>query len=135
VKLLLDINVVLDVVLRRAPFVLDSAPLLSAIDAGRAQGYVATHTVTTAYYLVEKNQGVQNARAAIAEILRILEVVPTDGADLADALALGWRDFEDAVQAVCASKIEADFIVTRDLQDFRGSTVPAHDPAFVLTRL
>jgi predicted nucleic acid-binding protein len=50
-------------------------------------------------------------------------------------MALGWNDFEDAVQAVCATKAGADFIVTRDLQDFRASTVPAHEPAYILSLL
>jgi predicted nucleic acid-binding protein len=135
VKLLLDINVVMDVFLLRVPFVLDSAPLLAAVDDGKAEGYVAAHTVTTAYYLIAKNQGVQNARAAVAELLRMLRVVPAERADLHQALGLGWSDFEDAVQAVCASKVGADFIVTRDLQDFRASPIPAHEPAYVLSLL
>jgi hypothetical protein len=50
VKLLLDINVVLDVALNRMPFVVDAALALAAIDRGRAQGYVAAHTVTTVFY-------------------------------------------------------------------------------------
>jgi predicted nucleic acid-binding protein len=135
VKLLVDVNVVLDVALNRAPFAQDSAKLLTAIDYGRAQGYVATHTITTAYYVIAKNQGSAIAAAAIAETIRILDVVPAGRSDLSNALALGWRDFEDAVQAICASKIGADFIVTRDLHDFRGSAVPAREPAAVLPML
>jgi len=48
---------------------------------------------------------------------------------------MGWKDFEDAVQAVCASKVGADYIVTRDLHDFRGASVPVRTPAQVLTLL
>lgn len=55
--------------------------------------------------------------------------------DLSHALGLGWRDFEDAVQSVSASKIGANFIVTRNLQDFSDSPVPARDPASVLPML
>ncbi|HEX6042405.1 PIN domain-containing protein [Longimicrobium sp.] len=134
-KLLLDVNVVLDVALNRPPFVVDAALVLSAIDQGRAEGFVAAHTITTAFYIIAKNQGHQAAVTAVAEVLRILDVVPVDRAGLSHALRLGWRDFEDAVQTVSASKIGADFIVTRDLQDFSGSPVPARDPAFVLPLL
>jgi predicted nucleic acid-binding protein len=135
VKLLLDANVVLDVALNRMPFVVDAARVLTAIDSGRAQGYVAAHTVTTAFYVIAKNQGFQGAVAAVAEMLRILDVVPAERADLSQALSLGWRDFEDAVQSVSASKAGADFIVTRDLKDFRGAAVPARDPSFILPLL
>ncbi|HYW14124.1 MAG TPA: PIN domain-containing protein [Longimicrobium sp.] len=68
-------------------------------------------------------------------LLRILDVVPAERADLSHALSLGWRDFEDAVQTVSASKAGADCIVTRDLKDFRASPVPARDPAFILPLL
>lgn len=91
--------------------------------------------MTTAFYVIAKNQGAQGARTAVAELLRILDVVPAERADLSQALSMGWGDFEDAVQAVSASKVGADFIVTRDLRDFRDSPVPAREPGFVLAHL
>lgn len=133
--LLIDINVILDVALERAPFAKDAARLLVSVDRGRAKGYVATHTVTTLFYVVAKNRGADAATRVVSNMLRVLDVVPADRADLRDAISLGWKDFEDAVQAVCASKINADFIVTRDLSDFKKSQVPAVDPAGALARL
>jgi predicted nucleic acid-binding protein len=135
VRLLLDINVLLDVALKRPPFVTDAALVLNAIDLGRAQGFIAAHTVTTAFYIIAKNAGFQDAMTGVAELLPMLDVVPADRADLSQALALGWRDFEDAVQSVSATKVGADFIVTRDLHDFHGSSVPAREPSFVLPLL
>jgi predicted nucleic acid-binding protein len=135
VRLLLDINVVLDVALNRAPFVQDSAKLLNEIQLGHAEGFVAAHTITTVFYVMAKNQGASNASAVISQLLRIVDVVPADRADLVTALSLGWRDFEDAVQAVSALKVSADYIVTRDLHDFRGAVTPVHLPSHVLTLL
>ena len=133
--LLIDINVILDVALERAPFAKDAARLLVSVDRGRAKGYMATHTVTTLFYVVAKNRGADAATRVVSNVLRVLDVVPADRADLQDAISLGWKDFEDAVQAVCASKINADLIVTRDLNDFKESRVPAADPAGALARL
>ncbi len=134
-RLLLDINVVLDVALKRMPFLTDSAKLLTVVDQGSAEGFVATHTITTAHYVIAKNQGVLNATAAISQILRIVDVVPADRADLVQAIAMSWKDFEDAVQAVCALKVGADYIVTRDQHDFRGAAVAVRTPAQVLALL
>lgn len=134
-KLLLDINVILDVALNRAPFAEDSAKLLNAVQLGRAEGFVAAHTITTTFYVIAKNQGVSNAGAAISRMLRIVDVVPADRADMVAAISLGWDDFEDAVQAVSALKISADYIVTRDLHDFGKATTPAHSPSHVLALL
>jgi hypothetical protein len=54
---------------------------------------------------------------------------------LSHALSLGWREFEDAVQSVSATKAGADYIVSRDPKDFRDSTIPVRDPAFILPLL
>jgi predicted nucleic acid-binding protein len=81
VKLFLDINVVLDVALNRAPFVQDSARLLSAIDQGSAEGFVATHTITTAFYVIAKNQECraqrQPSRAFLGSSTWFPRIVPT----------------------------------------------------------
>lgn len=134
-KLLLDVNVILDVALNRAPFVQDSALLLNAIDQGRAEGFVAAHTITTAFYVTAKIQSVQAATAAISQLLEIVDVVPADRADFLRAISLGWRDFEDAVQAVSADKIAADAIVTRDPKDFKAAAIAVRSPAEVLALL
>ena len=47
-------------------------------------------------------------------------------------LALNWTDFEDAVQAACAEKAEADYLVTRDKKGFRRSPVKTVTPAELL---
>lgn len=131
-RLLLDINVLLDFLQHRGAFAKPAAKLFGAIEMKRAVGYVSGHTITTAYYILHRGQAAPIAESAVLTMLRVLEVVPVEREDLMRALALGWSDFESAVQAVCASEIGADFIVTRDLHDFRGSAVPARDPAFVL---
>jgi hypothetical protein len=51
------------------------------------------------------------------------------------ALALGFPDFEDAVQATCAARINADWIVTRNVRDFRKSPVVGKPPGAVLAAI
>ena len=134
-KLLLDINVLMDFLQHRGAFAVPAARVFGAVEMRRATGYVAGHTITTAYYLLRRGTPAPVAESAILTLLRVLEVVPVEREDLMRALALGWMDFEDAVQSICASKAGADYIVTRDLHDFRGSGVPARDPASVLPLL
>jgi predicted nucleic acid-binding protein len=134
-KLLLDINLILDVVLKRQPWAVDAARLLSAADGGGVVGYVAGHTVTTVHYVMAKAQGAPAALLAIADLLRFVEVVPVEKSDFHQAIALGMRDFEDAVQAACALKVGADYIATRNEKDFQGVPIPARSAGSILALL
>lgn len=134
-KLLVDINVLLDVLLDRDPWSDAAARLLSAIESGSATGFVAAHTLPTVYYVVAQSQDRNTAAAAMGDLLRILEVAPLEKTDYQEALALPISDFEDAIQAAAALKIGADYLVTRNEKDFRGTSVPVADPATVLALL
>jgi predicted nucleic acid-binding protein len=132
VKLLIDINIVLDIALGRQPWAGDAALLFAEIVSGRAEGLVAGHTITTFHYIVAKEKGRQVAATAIVDLLRIVTVVPLETADFHQALLLGLSDFEDAVQATAAMKVGADYVVTRNGRDFKGAPVDARTPAEVL---
>lgn len=134
-KLLLDINVLLDVVLAREPWAEAAAHLLSAVEAGRASGVVAGHTLTTIHYIVGQKEGRAKATQAVSDLLRILDVVPIERTDFHQAMVLDMNDFEDAVQAAAALKVDAGYIVTRNERDFRSSPVPAMQPSAVLALL
>lgn len=134
-KLFLDTNVVLDVLARRLPWMHDAAAILSEIEAGRASGFVAAHSVTTVYYLLAKWQDRKQATRALLDLTSIVRVVAVDHDTVVQALALGWRDFEDAVQAVCALRADVDHLVTRDLEHFKHLSIPATPPAEVLASI
>jgi predicted nucleic acid-binding protein len=123
-RLLLDINVLLDVLLQRDPWAQPAANLLTRIERGPAEGHVAAHTLTTIHYVVSRARNRQAAATAVTDLLRFLEVVPLEKADFNQALVLPMSDFEDAVQAAAAMKIGADYIVTRDEKGFGGLTIP-----------
>jgi predicted nucleic acid-binding protein len=133
--LLLDINVVLDVLLGREPWVQDAALLLSAIENGSAEGYVAGHTITTVHYLVARASDRRAAAQAVTDLLRIVRVVPLGDPDFQQALILGLEHLEDSVQAAAALRIGADYLVTRNAQEFRGFAVPVRTPGEILALL
>lgn len=133
--MLFDVNILLDVLLARKPWAADSALLLDAAERGKIVGYVAGHTITTAYYIVARSAGARKAATAITDLLRIVKVVPVEAADFAQALVLGMADFEDAVQAAAAAKIGADYVATRNEKDFKRSPVKARSPSELLTLL
>jgi len=134
-KALLDINVVLDVLANREPFAADAQALLGRIEAGTIRGLLAAHTVTTLHFLLSKHLGKAKARRVLTDLFQILQIVPVDEDRLRHALGLGWNDFEDAVQAACAEKADADWLVTRDKRGFKRSAVQPVTPAELLALL
>lgn len=140
-RVLFDTNVLLDVVLAREPWAVDAVVLLDSVAVGHVDGYVAAHAVTTIYYVVEKEvkerggDGRAAALTAIADLLSVLQVATLDAADFHRALALGLRDYEDAVQAAACLRVGAQFLVTRNPKDFRGAPVTPRSAGEVLALL
>jgi predicted nucleic acid-binding protein len=134
-KLLLDINVVLDILLDRQPHAGVSGAVWAKIEKGEASGFLPAHGATTIHYLIERDRGAKVARQALQGIVQVLEIAPVDGAVVSNALALSWPDFEDAVCAAAAQAKDCDAIVSRDPAGFPDSPVPVLDPETALAWL
>ncbi len=134
-RLLVDVNVLLDAVLVRSPHSEMAARIWAAVEDDRVAGFVPAHGVTTLFYLLAQATGAVAARRAIGDLLTVFKVAAVDHAVIQRALALSWRDFEDAVCAAAAEAAGCDLIVTRDLLGFKGSPVPSVDPATALALL
>jgi len=126
VKILLDCDVLLDVMAGREKFLADSARVLDACESGEVHGAIAWHTLANAYYLAEDGR---KALKFFEDLLSFVEVVSGDKELAREAIRAGFSDFEDALQSVCARRFEADFIVTRNVKDYKLSPIKAILPS------
>ena len=132
-RLLLDTNLVLDVLLARTPFDADGARVMSAVETGVAEGFLCATTVTTIHYLAAKAAGRKTAEKHIGSLLRIFQIAPVTDVILASALGGKAKDFEDAVLLESGRAVAIDAIVTRNPTDFpKSSGIPIHMPADIL---
>jgi predicted nucleic acid-binding protein len=127
-RVLVDTNVVLDVLLDREPFVEDSADILARVETGEVSGWLCATTVTTLFYLIAKAANVATARAEVQNLLSLFEIAPVNRPILDGAIALEFSDFEAAVLHEAARQVEAQAIVTRNVQDFDPSEIPVYTP-------
>jgi len=127
-KLSFDTNVVLDVLLDRAPFGESARDLWAAVERGKVEAVLAGHAFTTVWYLVAQARGAAAARGVVALVARVFGVAAVDQAVVRRALELEFRDFEDSVCAAAAEAAGCDLIVTRNRKDFAKSPVTAVDP-------
>lgn len=134
-SILIDLNVLLDVLQKREPFFETSAGLLAAVETGLVQGYVAAHSITTLFYLVQKGRSSADARATITNLLQFIRIIPVDQSTIEQALNLDFRDFEDAVQMISAVQSKMDCLVTRNIKDYQPALLPVMQPVDFLSTL
>lgn len=127
-RVLIDSDVLLDVALAREGHVTASAAVLEWAESG-GDAAVAWHSLTNCSYLLK------GGRPFLKKLLEIVEVAPVATVDALSALRLPMSDVEDAFQAASALSWKADFIITRNLPDYRKSPVPAISPVDFLKRI
>lgn len=127
-KLMLDLNVLLDVVQQRQPHYTASAYLLDSA-LRKQSGCIAAHALTTLHYLIAKYADRARADEVIDWLLQNFTVIPAGKATFLRARALNFPDFEDAVVCAGAEESHCHFIITRNSKDFARSSVPALTPA------
>ena len=66
-KVIVDTNIVLDVLLARTPFVDTAAEVFALVERSRMQGLLYATTFTTVDYLLQKAMPAKEARAASAD--------------------------------------------------------------------
>jgi predicted nucleic acid-binding protein len=135
VKILIDTNIVLDLLLEREPFIENAIALFKQIEQGNLEGYVAATTITNIFYIIRKTEGREVALAAIDRLLVGLQFCAVNRQTIEIALSFGLKDFEDSIQLACATLDRLNAVVTRDRKDFIGSPVPVYSPTELLSQI
>lgn len=127
-KPLVDINVLMDVLARRAPFHAAAAGVWALAESGKVEALVPAASLPTVYYLGRRLFDRQRAREAVQRVVDVFTVVPVDARTIADALNSGLPDFEDAVQVFSGIHAGATHVISRDQRGFAGSPLIALTP-------
>lgn len=133
--LVLDSTIIIDHIDRREPFYEMSRKVCLLGIAEEANTYITVNMLTDIFYLLRKDYGSAGAQDMIENNLSSLQLLGVTPEDARSALAARWADFEDCLVARCAEKIKADYIITRNVKDFRDSAVEAITPEELFARL
>lgn len=134
-RVLLDTDVVLDLLLDREPFSVDAAAIWQAGEDRQVQLYVSAITPINVFYVARKLKGQETAKLLVTSLLMACRICTVDQSLLLAALASPIRDYEDAVQAAAAGSQQLDAIVTRNLRDYVDSSTPAFSPSDLLRNI
>jgi predicted nucleic acid-binding protein len=131
IKLLLDTNVLLDYLVAREPFCVAARKLMILGAVGEAKLWLSASQFNDVFYVLSKGgnpaQGL-STQERLRRCRSFLHIVSTTEADIDAAIQMAWPDLEDASVSVAATKIGANYIITRDQSGFAQSPVPAISP-------
>jgi predicted nucleic acid-binding protein len=134
-NVLIDVNIPLDVLLDRQPWVADSKGVWDANHRKEIVGFLVATGLTNLFYIARRLVGHQRARQGVRDCLSSFDVITVNHQMLRDADALPGSDFEDNVAISCAVSSGMQAIVTRDPAGFAHSPIPVLTPAQLLAQL
>jgi predicted nucleic acid-binding protein len=124
-KIFLDTNVIVDLIADRKPFSKYSILIFKLAEEHKIQLFTSSHSIATTHYLLKKYLDEKSLREVLINLLDFLNIIPLDTDVLKKGLRSIHKDFEDALQIICASSIDKmDCIVTRNTKDFKHSELP-----------
>ncbi|QSZ27792.1 PIN domain-containing protein [Aceticella autotrophica] len=127
-KILIDTNVILDVLLKREPFAEDGYTIFKMADENVIKAYLAAFAVTDIYYFINKNLNHDICLKAIKALFNIMNVASVTRQDIEKAMAISeFNDLEDALQLQLLKKVKGNFIITRN-EEFQKLTDKAISP-------
>ena len=126
--LLIDANILLDVLMNRQDFVKDSSMIWKLCETNQAKGYISVLTIANLMYIMRKQLDPETIEKLLVQLKFIFDFTDFGVSDLQRAAEMKWTDFEDAIQSATAERLHADFIITRNVKDFRSSKIMALTP-------
>ena len=134
-KILIDANIALDVLLERQPFC-DTGIQILGLSKGGIELFISASTITDIYYIIRKElRSKETAASLVKNLLKSVDIAAVTGSEIRRAIDLDWGDFEDAVQYAAGEAILADYIITRNKSDFSSASLSVVTPEDFLIKL
>lgn len=135
-KIFVDTNIIVDLIADRRPFSKFAIEIFSKAEDKKLKLYTSSHSIATTHYLLKKYIEEKKLRNVLYNLLDYIQVIPVDLDVIKKGLKSKHKDFEDAIQMLCAYSIEKmDCIVTRNIKDFRDCEIPVLSPDELVTKM
>lgn len=129
ITLLIDTNILLDYLDKRATYTPAIDDIYTKILSKQIQGVLAAHSITNLWYILRKQYSDSERRELISALLETFEISSLNKDKFISAVNRSdFKDFEDCLQDECAIHAKADCIVTRNVKDFVNAKTPVFTP-------
>jgi len=131
-----DTNILIDLLADRPPFSKFAVEIFGLAERRKVKLFTSSHSFATTHYLLKKYVSEKDLRILLHSLLDYIDLVSIDLLIIKKSLLSKHKDFEDAIQIFAANSIEnLDFIVTRNLKDFKDAGVNVLPPDELLFHL
>jgi predicted nucleic acid-binding protein len=131
-KIVIDVNIFMDFLFKREGHE-KVAEIFKQCVKGNITGFSCAHEITTLnYFLRKSNKDKTKVRKTIAGIMNRFKVIAIDEEILNKALFSEIEDFEDAVIEIASKENAAEYILTRNIKDFKKSVIKPITPEELL---
>jgi len=129
----IDTNVILDYFLNRIPHSLDAAKILTLSEKGEIKAFISSLTIANCYYLMRKNSSRRKTISSLEKISEFVDILDLRKSSILAAFKSDFKDFEDSLQnEIARSENEIKIIITRNIKDFKKSTLEVMTPEMFL---
>jgi len=126
-KVLIDTNVALDILLKRQDYP-NAEVIYSLAEKNKIACYISASAITDIFFLSKKDLGKKPAKEALKTLLSVFKPAAVTDSHIYQALDLAWDDFEDSVQYIVGESFSADYIITRNAKDYSSGSITAVSP-------
>ena len=123
-KVMIDTCVSLDFIQQREPFFSDAEKIFEAISDEKIEGYLTVKSLADIHYVVKHIiHDEKEVRNVLRNLLTLLKLVDSGASGAMNALDSSVLDFEDALMIETSATENLDCIVTRNIKDYKKSSV------------
>ena len=118
-KLFVDTNIFIDILQDRKPFSHHSAIVYKLCENGLVQGSIAPITINNVYYICRKAHNIAAVKSFLHKVSQDFTIAPMDSTTIQKANTFPISDYEDALQYAMALQSGSDYLITRNVKDFK----------------
>jgi len=128
-SIFIDTNILIDLLADRQPFSKFAIEIFNLAEKKQIKLFTSSHSYATTHYLLKKHIEEKELRELLFSLLDFIDIISIDLSIIKQSLLSKHRDFEDAIQIFAANSITGiDFIVTRNLKDFKDAGINVLPP-------
>jgi len=118
-KIFVDTNLFIDILLDREPFSAASAKVYRLCENDMIDGYIAPITINNIYYICRKAKRIETVKELLFEISTVFTIASMNSASVRKANSLSMNNYEDALQYTMAMQNGCEYLVTRNTKDYK----------------